>query len=171
MVMSDSAKDGKRHSAGEEFALCVGIAFAYSVLNYEMYIPEYVMKIYRAVVFALLAAAWLWFSFVNGYRRSLIFPTLISSFWLLCEFFLLFRIVMPGFITEAPAYRFISDCADMIIAEPALVISKLTGFSMIISRLLICALCLFMYFAGFLISKTRINALNRLSPDDPEKQP
>lgn len=138
----------------EDILICMGITFAISVLSYEKYMPENMMKIYLPLIFAAFALTWAWSALSNGYRKSRAFPFLTVFFWLAPEALFFLSENGPMFLRLSSIYLFLADCSKLIVSYPETVISGLFNVSAFISSIIISVFFLLLYAGGFISQKS-----------------
>lgn len=137
----------------EDFIICFGITFAVSVMSYEHYIPESIMRIYLPFVFLIFLFTWIWSLLINGHRKNIIFPVMTTVFWLLPALLTLLTESGPKFIRFSLFALLWSDFAGLIVYYPISVISGFLKTSEPISAVIIWVICLLLYLCGFCTQK------------------
>lgn len=127
------------------------ITYAFAAFSFEKNMPESIMKIYNAVVFAVFAAAWLWFSYKSGRRRGRKFPIFTVMFWLLPQVVIYLADSGPEVFRMSIIMYVLSEFLMMLTNVPPQILGNAVGITVPASVIVILLLCGASYMSGMLV--------------------
>lgn len=127
------------------------ITYAFSAFSFEKNMPENVMKIYSAVVFAVFAAAWLWFSYRSGLRKGRKFPIFTVLFWILPQIVIYLADNGPEVFRMSIIMYVLSEFLMMLTNVPPQILGDTVGITVPAAFIVILLLCGAAYVSGILV--------------------
>ena len=127
------------------------ITYALAALGFEKNMPESIMKIYSAVVFAVFAAAWLWFSYKSGLRKGRKFPIFTVLFWLLPQIVIYLADNGPEVFRMSIIMYVLSEFLMMLTNVPPQIMGNAVGITVPSALIVILLLCGAAYVSGMLV--------------------
>lgn len=127
------------------------ITYAFAAFSFEKNMPESIMKIYSAVVFAVFAAAWLWFSYKSGRRKGRKFPIFTVLFWLLPQIVIYLADNGPEVFRMSIIMYVLSEFLMMLTNVPPQILGNAAGITVPAAIIVILLLCGAAYTSGMLV--------------------
>ncbi|MDE6762391.1 MAG: hypothetical protein K2J73_01775 [Oscillospiraceae bacterium] len=125
--------------------------YALASFSYEKYMPESFMRIFSFAVFALFAAAWLWFSFKSGRRSGRKFPIFAVLYWIVPHILVYLADNGPEVLRMSIVMYVLSEFMIFLTTVPAGVVGTAVGISSSYATAVILLLCGAAYMSGYLV--------------------
>lgn len=125
--------------------------YALASFSYEKYMSESFMRIFRLAVFALFAAAWLWFSFKSGLKSGRKFPVFAVLYWIIPHILVYLADNGPEALRMSIIMYVLSEFMIFLTTVPAEVVGTAVGISSSAATAVILLLCGSAYMSGYLV--------------------
>lgn len=122
--------------------------YALMAFSFEKYIPENIMKPFRAIIIIAFFAVWLWYSFKNGRMRGVIFPIFAVLFWILPKTVIFLANDGPKIFRMSIIMYVLSEFSEIIFGGPMEEVSGIFGISSVGAAAVLLLLCAASYLLG-----------------------
>lgn len=127
------------------------ITYALAAFSFEKNMPESIMKIFSPVIFAVFAAAWLWFSYKSGRRNGRKFPIFTVLFWLLPQIVIYLADNGPEVFRMSIIMYVLSEFLMMLTNVPPQILGNAVGITVPAAFIVILLLCGAAYVSGIMV--------------------
>lgn len=124
------------------------ITYAAAALSFEKYVPEGIINFLGAIYFIAFAAVWMWLSYKNGRKKSIVFPVFTAVFWLLPHLIIYLSNSGSEVFRMSVIMYVLSEFSDLIAIVPIKITGNIAGISAYGAAAVILLLCGASYFFG-----------------------
>lgn len=124
------------------------ISYALAAFSCEKYVPENIMKPFMAVILAAFFGVWLWYSYKNGKRKSVIFPIFAVLFWVLPKVVIFLANDGPEVFRMSIIMYVLSEFSELIFDTAMKTVSGIFGISAVGAAAVLLLVCAASYLFG-----------------------
>lgn len=151
----DVVKKKKHYSLWDQIVVTVLITLTYASINFEMYMPESFVEIYKGFLLLVFAGTWITLSFTGGYKKKYSFGIYAVLFWLIPQFIIYLAESGPEFFRMSIIMYALSELSALITSIPAGFINNMLGSVDVTGVFVIVLVCAFSFLSGMLVYETR----------------
>lgn len=152
IISEEMVSEKNRYSLTANMFMAFIITFAAGTVNFENYMPEKFIVVYRIVVTALCFATWLVLSFISGMNKKWQFVMYSSAFWILPNVIIYLANDGPEICRKSIIMYLLSELASIVSIPQLEAAGDLVNVNVIPFTAIVVLLCIFCYLGGYVAS-------------------